>query len=365
MRRLPHLQALRAIAASLVVADHALTALATRGLVGAPAQQAGYFLGWAGVAAFLAISGLIMIRTSAHRFGRPGAALDFAWRRIIRIVPLYWLATAVYFILKSKLGEHYSVAEILKSLLFWPYANPGDVVMRPIVGQGWTLNLEVFFYALFAISLTMPRRLGLPVILASLPALVLAGLAVRPLVPYADPLTPAAFLTDPIMLFFTCGMLLGLVERTISDRIRFDWPLATAIGALGLSAAAFVILDLRFPLQIVWQLALGVFCVGAVAAATLTDRDASWWPQKALVVAGDASFSTYLFHPLAITALNMLPVAGLPRAVHVGGFVVAALIGGNLLGFLVYRLVERPMTEGLRKFTLRPASAAADNPTQR
>ena len=30
----------------------------------------------------------------------------------------------------------------------------------PVVGQGWTLNYEMFFYVLFAVSVFFPRRLA-------------------------------------------------------------------------------------------------------------------------------------------------------------------------------------------------------------
>lgn len=349
MRRLAHLQMLRGVAASLVVVDHSLDALATRGAVGPDVQQVAYFLGWAGVATFLVISGLIMIRTAGDRFGQPGAALDFAWRRIIRIVPLYWAATGIYIILKSVLGSRYPLEDVMRSLLFWPYAHPGDLVMRPIVGQGWTLNLEIFFYAIFAVCLTLPRRWGLPLILAALPGLVLAGLAVRPLVPYVDPLTPVAFWTDPIILFFAFGVALGLIEQAAPASVKTRRPLAMALSALGLIVAAFIELDLKFPLQIVWQLSLGLGCVIAVAATTLTDRDAASMSQHILIRTGDASFSTYLFHPIVITALTLLPLAALPPWLYISGFIAGALVGGNVLGHLVYRFVERPMTEGLRR----------------
>jgi peptidoglycan/LPS O-acetylase OafA/YrhL len=49
--------------------------------------------GW-GVSLFFAISGFIMVVTSARAFGAPRAAIGVMKRRIIRIVPLYWLVTS-------------------------------------------------------------------------------------------------------------------------------------------------------------------------------------------------------------------------------------------------------------------------------
>lgn len=348
MRRLIHLQALRAIAASLVIVDHSLDALATRHLVSAGVQQFGYFCGWLGVATFLAISGLIMIRTSEHRFGQAGAPATFALQRIVRIVPLYWIATLVYVLLKTLRGSTYDAGEILRSLLFIPYASPDSVVMRPVVGQGWTLNLEMFFYAIFALCLFLPKRLGKGALVLSLPLLVIAGLAVRPLFPYADPQTPLQFWTDPIILFFAFGVVLGLFELNAARWQSWSRPLLTTTGLLAVACGAFVAAGLRFPLQVGWQLGLGVACVGSVLVCTSAREGADTASEKTLVAAGDASYSTYLFHPICIIVLGMvldrLPATPISPAL----FVVAAVIGGNVLGALVYRLVERPVTRQMR-----------------
>ena len=49
----------------------------------------------AGVDIFFVISGFIMYYTSSNAFGQPGGAMSFMIRRLIRIVPLYWLFTTL------------------------------------------------------------------------------------------------------------------------------------------------------------------------------------------------------------------------------------------------------------------------------
>src|ERR1700743_3794055 len=86
------LQALRAIAAWMVIADHALLAV-TRGDPSSSVTSLAWALGDGGVYIFFVISGFIMVHISWNDFGQPGAAQRFMRRRIVRIVPLYWLAT--------------------------------------------------------------------------------------------------------------------------------------------------------------------------------------------------------------------------------------------------------------------------------
>ena len=80
-RRLDGIQHLRALAAIGVVLFHA-------------AERSGlhFTIGAAGVDVFFVISGFIMWIITA---GRPVTPNAFLRERILRIVPLYWLATAV------------------------------------------------------------------------------------------------------------------------------------------------------------------------------------------------------------------------------------------------------------------------------
>ncbi len=81
--RLHALQALRFVAAFAVMVHHSLTAF------GPPLTDV--VVGAAGVDIFFVISGVV-IGYADHDDG----ALRFAAKRVIRVIPLYWLATLVY-----------------------------------------------------------------------------------------------------------------------------------------------------------------------------------------------------------------------------------------------------------------------------
>jgi len=92
-----------------------------------------WVLGAAGVDIFFVISGYLM-----GLLGSQQHPLQFFTRRAIRIIPLYWAITLVYFVAaKAGLFSRLTVtpAELLGSLLFIPYFNAEGQVW-PIVVPG-------------------------------------------------------------------------------------------------------------------------------------------------------------------------------------------------------------------------------------
>ena len=140
------IQALRAIAALLVFWGHAINAVHLKIEADFP-----HLYGPFGVDLFFVISGFVMVYSSERLFGQPGAPITFFVRRLARIVPLYWLATAVlvWFVV-----PYASTKAVLGSLFFAPHI-PSEA---PLLFVGWTLIFEMFFYAVFAIALLAKRR---------------------------------------------------------------------------------------------------------------------------------------------------------------------------------------------------------------
>src|SRR5689334_9557040 len=94
MARIDNIQVLRAVAALMVVVYHCGVEVET--IAGSAGLQPSSITGALarGVPLFFVISGFIMVVTTAGRFEAPGASIDFLRRRVVRIVPLYWIVTA-------------------------------------------------------------------------------------------------------------------------------------------------------------------------------------------------------------------------------------------------------------------------------
>ena len=350
------LQVLRAVAASLVVVDHVVERLVNHGVLPAKELATAYYLGWLGVGTFFVISGFIMYATSYRGFGTPYSSLTFMIRRIVRVVPLYWIATL--FAAATSAGrvgnDKDFLSAVLKSLFFIPYVQPGQKVMRPILGVGWTLNYEMFFYILFAAALLLPLAMGTVALLAVLSGLVVIGALFYPLTDYSDPVTLCAFYTAPFVLLFGCGVLLGWLEKRF--RLRINSRVPPVVAVLAAYAAAVIAFRERsgsFPLDGEWQATTGLLCVLAVGFCIYSTRiSASAEGSRVLVVAGDASYSTYLFHYYVVAVIGELWLRLPLRLGAVWSVVVLALLSvivSNLAGYLIHILLERPLTGRLRK----------------
>ena len=103
------IQALRGIAALLVVVLHSYVYLEARNII--PKVPTLVDSGRAGVDIFFVISGFIMVLISGNSFGKPGAPQRFLIRRIIRIVPIYWFYTLLMAILLFTLPHLFSAGK--------------------------------------------------------------------------------------------------------------------------------------------------------------------------------------------------------------------------------------------------------------
>lgn len=347
VRKLAHLQSLRAVAATLVVASHALEYPIRRHDLSPYYYNIAWLLGWIGVGTFFVISGLIMIRSTYDHFGSIARAGEFIKRRVLRVVPIYWLMAAPFALTVIARGEALDFSMVLKTMLFIPYLPPGSDVMRPIIGQGWTLNYEMMFYTIFALCLCLRRRQGILLLVGLFVFAASMRVLIWPVVPYIDAKTPLQFWSDPLILLFILGVGIGLLEERGGHWYKVSSPIATSLALYGLATASFFLFDGRFPLQIGWQGALAIIAASTVTICTIGVHNTSSQLNRLMEKLGDASYSTYLVHPLILMLLATvawrLPGGG-PHPII---FVSISVIICNTAGYLTFRWIERPLGRAL------------------
>jgi exopolysaccharide production protein ExoZ len=310
------IQYLRAFAALAVVLFHA-------------AERSGYAfaIGAAGVDVFFVISGFFMW-VIVHR--RPVSAGRFLIERAKRIVPVYWLATAV--MVGGALAGLFpnlvlTAQHVVASLLFIPVRSPSSGEIWPVLIQGWTLNYEMFFYIVFAACLLLPHRLRLAAVAAIFLALVATGFAVES----EDPL----FLTytRPIVLEFVVGMLIGQLWLSVRVPGR-----AVSLALICAGIAGFAIIGiLRLPFD---EWTCGPLAAALVYGTASLDREGSVPRLGVPALLGDASYSIYLWHTFAISVVAKAGVAaGMPSPL----VFVASICAGTFIGLCGFFLVERPL----------------------
>src|SRR5665213_484275 len=139
--RLVGIQAARGAAALLVVFYHAGRMLSLNQYVGNDPLDGLFSFGHAGVDFFFVLSGFIIYFVHHKDLNSPQRVSRYAWRRFVRIYPIYWVVTLGAIAL-AVAGHHndISVQRITASFFLLPQAED------PIVGVAWTLEHEVLFY---------------------------------------------------------------------------------------------------------------------------------------------------------------------------------------------------------------------------
>ena len=228
------MRALAALSVVWVHARYAVPGIAER--LGAP------FFGASGVDVFFVISGFIMVAATSAKELTPASFLSL---RIIRIAPLYWLATLALAASAAAAGRAHSAEEMVKSVFFIPYRSGGSPSgVWPILENGWTLNFEMFFYALFSLALAAPGRVGLPGLVLSLGSLAALG---RLFGPFESPC--ASVYTSPRLLEFAAGMTLAQAWGECGAKYRLPQPellLALGLYCLGAAQSPLVIMGGAF-----------------------------------------------------------------------------------------------------------------------
>ena len=335
------IQFLRAIAAMMVVWHHSMEQLP--GLKGFLPPSFGAL----GVDLFFVLSGFIMGVTTS---GRTMTPTQFILRRIVRIVPLYWaltLAVALLALIAPALFRSTSVTwpHMLLSLAFVPHWSPGHPGHAwPILVPGWSLNYEMFFYAVFALALLLPARLRLPSMAVVFVGLVTLGAMWGPF----DNAIAASF-TDPMILEFVAGVAIS--RLFVSGMLRLPLAISLCMIAFGASAVVFAGIGTIPPMPNI-LLGSSLLVAGVLHPRILELR------QPVLLALGDASYSIYLTHLLALGVERALWVRIVPGDLSLLSstmFVLLGMLASAVLGWLAYYTIEKPVT---RRLTARlPAPA--------
>lgn len=331
------IQFMRYVAALAVLVDHFIVVLYENGRVPHDVLAFAYKLGEAGVLVFFAISGFVMMLTNRGKFHVPGSATDFLVRRLIRIWPMYFLATITVFVMKYGTDYGRGIESLIKSLTFVPYAGPNGLY-RPVLGKGWTLNYEMFFYAVFAAGLRFRKPTGLLIV-----GLVLLGLGLND---GAGRNELVHFYANGIVLYFLTGIMLGyLVKET---RIKWVHP-RSAEAAVSLAIFGFATLlavtSYASPGagKQAAMLSLTFVCLYCVCFARTRFSSARLSSIAALL--GDSSYCLYLFHGFVFFAvkpvLKYLPETPLT--------LLLVLLAGAASGacLLIHLCIEAPLNRAL------------------
>lgn len=316
MNKLLGIQYLRALAAVAVVCFHA-----------AAKEKTNFLIGEAGVDVFFVISGFLMVAITTDTT----SSWKFVRDRIMRIVPIYWIATTVMLsgvIFGLFPNARLDLWHVIASYLFLPATSPATGDIWPLLVPGWTLNYEMAFYALFAIALFIPNeRNRVAVLISLLIVIAFAGLAFSPDV------VAAQFYSNQIVLEFAAGSWLGLLWKQHRNWLRNGRSLIV-MSLLGFGIAWLLNSDTNR------ALVFGVPSLLLVAGVLAVEHDKPIKRWSGPLMLGNASYSIYIWHTLAISVTSKIAALfGLPLATAVA----FNIVGGVLIGLAAYAALEKPL----------------------
>lgn len=300
--------------------------------------------GFGGVDLFFCISGFIMTKTTAHRSIGVGSFLK---KRALRVYPLYWLATlvgvALFIALPSVfLKQSISTDLIFNSLLLIPLQDSsGSSDGVPFLKVGWTLILEMYFYAVVAFSLLARNALArFAVQFTVIVGMILIGTAFHPTS------SPMLFYTGTLNLEFLFGSAVGLlacdgrsslIPKGVVAAVFLAGVGLFLIGGHGDSVARVLSFGVPSAL-IVATLVIGEIHFGRTVR--------SEW----LLLIGNASYAIYLFHPFVLSFFRVMVDRVLPFKGPLFGAasVPLAVAVATAAGVSVHLVVEKRLNAFVR-----------------
>lgn len=360
--RLDALQVLRAIAAAMVVFVHGLETYYDK--VSADVRVSlDIELGSLGVELFFVISGFIICCSARNLPAGPASAGLFIRRRLIRIVPIYWIATLIYAAKLGLQGQAPTFAQVVQSLFFVPYLNEAGM-MRPILGVGWSLNYEMLFYLVFAGALFLKVRARYLVLAASLGFLVMCRAAGW--LHESDQFIVNAIylLSGTYLLYFMAGTGIALLQTELLARtkVRLSLPVALFFVSCVLIGYALALHAgwIDRPEKLQWELPLCILCV-ALCITPPHDNSGGATPSRVrrmMTLAGDGSYSTYLTHGFVMGPLaRLVSLLGFP--IDPLTFALVMVVVCTAVGVLVFQWVESPLMRNLNSEWGRPTIGGA------
>lgn len=352
--RLDIVQMMRGLAALGVVLWHASVFLGPygQGIGGILFSSAAPF----GVDLFFLISGFIMVYSTSGE--GPADSLPFLIKRFARIWPLYLAASLGILFLQWGAADQ-TLSRFVYSILFIPMAGPNVPAFAwPTLNVGWTLNYEMYFYAIFGASLLFGRHRWTAFftwIVATLVVVpyMMGTLTLNPLSTTGFEITFFNLATNPLVWLFVEGVVIGLIYCSSFQ------PNERLTRILLWASLAFM----------AWQYTSqfrnghGVLYAGLSVApvmffAVLRAKTATIRIWSPLVSLGGISYSLYLTHPLVLGGYYFLRSRfGLPDPT--GGFAhvfaVAAL--SIALAAITHPLIEVRISNLLRAAFMRLAGA--------
>jgi peptidoglycan/LPS O-acetylase OafA/YrhL len=324
-----------------------LRALAIGGVLLLHAWMQTFKGGWIGVMIFFVLSGYLITTLLIAEFERQRSIAigRFYIRRVLRLMPAYWLMLATYavaYIATAPSGERGS-----RWHEFWvalTYQTNFHVTDMPQIGFTWTLAIEEQFYLIWPLIVLacLSARRGRAALLAVTTALTVAFIVGRVVMAIHGAGWATLYNTPQDALLIGC--LAAQVSAYPAVRRVASNPLIPWI-ALGVCAVLLVTTDNVYSWLYAGPLTGLCILFAASILALVQQRDSlavRWLSKPFMTYIGKISYSLYLWNLFSFDAAR-----------HFGGGIVRVVLGVLLafaLAVLTRELVEKPVAKWRTRF---------------
>lgn len=287
-----------------------------------------------GLDVFFVLSGFLVWRVTRSK---SATAPLFFLHRVTRILPLYWLLTVFYIpftaVMPLRVGHSAGVTplHVVLSLLLVPHADSAGAIY-PVLGPGWTLVFDMYFFFLFSLVLCFKRsqQFAAACLIFLVPAALHLLLHPRNVI--------LSTYTDPRALSFLLGIVAAkLFEngQTLPLSVAKAVAVSSGLVYVGLTAVALPYYRIGI---IAWIAAAFVAVYGTVS---IQAAGSTWGRLPFARLVGRWSYGIYLAQVFAIP-LAVLFTPG-PDWLKIA----SAMVGSIAVGAFGHELIERPLNRAL------------------
>jgi len=302
-----------------------------------------------GVHLFFVLSAFSLMYSTEHTMQRQTWATEYFVKRFFRIAPLFYCILAgmiLWPLIKSQ-----TLAVSLNALLLNLTFTFGFAPWTGIVWAGWTVGVEMVFYASLPVLLLTVRSTSATTILVVI--CIFVSYAARSILnAHYEISVPqygynwAYYSFESNLCYFAFGMYAFRLSRQIDKAsLTMRWIIPViAVALLG----TLILTKPGSPLMpwkgetILWGIGFAMICLWQ------STRPSRWSANRLFEFLGERSYSLYLIHPVVIMLLKNqiqgIYAALTPSLGAYAYFVCAALVLGVLvvLAEASYRLIEIP-----------------------
>jgi peptidoglycan/LPS O-acetylase OafA/YrhL len=321
-------------------------------------------IGYVGVSFFFVLSGFILVYTCQ---GKSVNVMKFWRTRFARIYPAYvfslllmapwffYAATKLKFPLFAWATGHLKSASLLVMTLTQAWV-PGNALAWNSVC--WSLSVESFFYLLFPLLLLVFARRSRGRLLFYIATSWTVGLAISVIYLWLKPDGLSTTNSEVINAFWLNALqfnpmarlpefMMGMACGFLFLRSKKNDKLAVSLIATGVAGFILVVRCGNWiPFPVLHTALLAPAFAAIVYGVALRPRYSQFLENKTLVLLGDASYSLYLLHTLAIGAVFQFSKTGFENPTILK--TVTAVTVAILVSVAVYRWIEVPGLRMLR-----------------